>query len=133
MTEPYYPPVGTPVHYYNASIIQRVGQIKGYGGRADGPYAAVITNNLGQGCTLLVYFPGMGAGIEVNKVPYQDDPVIEKNLGHWALPTNVAKARFTKEREDHNARELAGKAERDKALAAEEAERARIRAGAGQG
>jgi hypothetical protein len=33
--------------------MQRIGFTEGYGKRYDGPYAALVTNNIGDGCVLL--------------------------------------------------------------------------------
>ncbi len=65
------PRVGTYVDYFNPRLMQRIGFVEGYGKRFDGPYAALVTNNLGDGCVLLVALPGV-AQMELAAVPHKD-------------------------------------------------------------
>ena len=65
------PRVGSFVDYYNPRLMQRIGFTEGYAKRYDGPYAACVTNNLGDGCTLLVFLPGV-APTELTAVPHKD-------------------------------------------------------------
>lgn len=66
------PRVGTFVDYYNPQLAQRIGFIEGYGGRYDGPYAALVTNNIGDGLTILAYLPGV-TPMEFRSVPHKDN------------------------------------------------------------
>lgn len=75
------PRVGTFVDYYNSRLVQRIGFVEGYGKRFDGPYAALVTNNLGNGCVLHVFLPGVSP-MEIVDVPYKDDaPVLVSQDG----------------------------------------------------
>jgi len=66
------PRVGTFVDYFNPRLMQRIGFVEGYGKRFDGPYAALVTNNLGDGCVLFVFLPEV-APMEIKDVPHKDN------------------------------------------------------------
>ena len=66
------PHIGSFVNYFNPRLMQRIGFTEGYGKRYDGPYAALVINNLGNGCVLLVYLPGV-TPMEIVDVPYKDN------------------------------------------------------------
>ena len=98
------PRVGTFVDYFNPRLMQRIGFVEGYGKRFDGPYAALVTNNLGNGCVLLAYLPGV-APMEMVDVPYKDNApafVSQDGTNHpasngngywdWQSPTQAARA-----------------------------------------
>lgn len=65
------PRIGTYVDYYDPRLTERIGLTEGAGKRFDGPYAALVTNNLGDGCVLLVHMPGWAA-VEKADVPHKD-------------------------------------------------------------
>lgn len=65
------PRIGTYVDYYNPRLMQRIGFTEGYGKRYDGPYAALVTNNLGDGVVLMAFLPGV-APMELVDVPHKD-------------------------------------------------------------
>lgn len=99
------PRIGTFVDYFNPRLIQRIGFIGGYGGRADGPYAALVTNNVGDGCTLMVFLPQGPSSMEVVAVPHKDaapafvaqdgtnhPQSTDKGYWDWQSPTQAARA-----------------------------------------
>jgi hypothetical protein len=104
------PRVGTYVDYYNPRFTQRIGFVEGYGGRFDGPYAALVTNNLGDGCTLSVHLPG-GPITELVAVPHKDKapafvaqdgtnhPASNGN-GYWDWQNQAQAMRAAKEAKD---------------------------------
>ena len=65
------PRIGTFVDYFNPRILQKIGFTEGYGKRYDGPYAALVTNNIGNGVVLHVFLPGV-TPIEIADVPHHD-------------------------------------------------------------
>lgn len=83
------PTVGRIVHYFNPAILGRVGLNLGYDGRGEGPYAALVVNDIGAGLSLLVFFPGL-TPIPVSGVPHLDDIELVKDKGHWDWPKQVA-------------------------------------------
>ena len=101
------PRVGTFVDYFNPRLTQRIGFIEGYGKRFDGPYAALVTNDIGEGCSLTVFLPGV-APMELSGVPHKDrapafvssdgtnQPGATGN-GYWDWQTAVQAARAAKE------------------------------------
>ena len=107
------PRVGTYVDYYNRRITQRTGWTNGYGKRYEGPYAALVTNNLGAGCTLYIHFPGV-IPVELEAVPHKDkapvfvavdgtnQPVSAGN-GYWDWQNQAAAMRAAKEVKDNEA------------------------------
>ncbi len=101
------PRIGTYVDYYNPRVTQRIGYVEGYGGRADGPYAALVTNNLGDGCTLTVFMPG-AAPAELTSVPHKDkapafiahdgtNHPAQNGNGYWDWQSPLHAARAAKE------------------------------------
>lgn len=101
------PRVGTYVDYYNPLLMQKIGFTEGYGKRADGPYAAVVTNDLGHGCTLLIHFPGV-TPVELEAVPHKDKAPAYANTdgtnhpaqngnGYWDWQSPIHAARAAKE------------------------------------
>lgn len=101
------PRIGTFVDYYDPRLMQRIGMTEGAGGRFDGPYAALVTNNLGDGLVLMVYMPGW-APAERTSVPHKDKapafvsqdgtnhPAQTLN-GYWDWQTPIHAARAAKE------------------------------------
>lgn len=104
------PRIGSFVDYFNPRFMQRIGYVEGYGKRFDGPYAALVTNNLGEGCTLTIFLPG-AAPLELTAVPHKDrapafvssdgtnQPPATGN-GYWDWQTGVQAARAAKELKD---------------------------------
>ena len=104
------PRIGTFVDYYNPRLMQRIGFTEGYGKRYDGPYAALVINNLGSGCVLLVYLPGV-TPMEIVDVPHKDKapafvstdgtnhPASNGN-GYWDWQNQAAAMRAAKEVKD---------------------------------
>lgn len=100
------PRIGTFVDYYDPRILQRIGMTEGAGKRYDGPYAAVVTNNVGNGLTLFVYMPGW-APVERRDVPHKDSAAAfvatdgtnhpTKNNEYWDWQTPIQSARAAKE------------------------------------
>lgn len=107
------PRIGTFVDYYNPRLMQRIGFTEGYGKRYDGPYAAVVTNNIGDGLVLMVYLPNV-APMELAAVPHKDNapayvstdgtnhPASNGN-GYWDWQTPIQAARAAKEVKDAQA------------------------------
>lgn len=98
------PRVGTFVDYFNPLLMQRIGFTEGYGRRYDGPYAALVTNNLGDGCVLCVHLPGV-TPMELADVPHKDKApafVSVDGTNHpasngngywdWQMPIHAARA-----------------------------------------
>ena len=77
------PRVGTFVDYFNPEIMQRIGFTQGYGDRYDGPYAALVINNLGADLVLRVYLPGVNS-IEFSQVPHANDVKTDVRTGKKA-------------------------------------------------
>lgn len=107
------PRVGAFVNYYNPRLMQRIGFTEGYGKRYDGPYAALVTNNLGDGLVLHVFLPGV-TPMELASVPHKDKapafvstdgtnhPASNGN-GYWDWQSQTQAARAAKELKDHEA------------------------------
>lgn len=104
------PRIGSFVDYFNPRLMQRIGFTEGYGKRFDGPYAALVTNNLGNGCVLLVHMPGV-TPMEIEDVPHKDKAPIfttpdgtnhtaANGNGYWDWQTGVQAARAAKELKD---------------------------------
>ena len=106
------PRVGTFVNYFNPLLMQRIGFVEGYGGRFDGPYAALVTNNLGDGCVLLIHLPGV-TPMEIAAVPHKDKapafvgvdgtnhPASNGNgYWDWQMPIHAARAAKELSREE---------------------------------
>lgn len=91
---PHKPRIGKFVDYFNPKLMQRIGYTQGYGERAEGPYAALVVNNLGDGLTLLVYLPGV-TPMEMKVVPYAEEPR-KGDEGYWEWQTSLEKARAAK-------------------------------------
>lgn len=104
------PRIGTFVDYFNPRLMQRIGFTEGYAKRYDGPYAAIVNNNLGDGLTLLILLPGV-APMELAAVPHKDNapayvstdgtnhPASNGN-GYWEWQTPIQAARAAKEIKD---------------------------------
>lgn len=88
------PGLGKAVHYYDPNITDRIGRRMGYGGRGAGPYHAVVTNDIGAGVELFVFFPET-PGHALQAVSHKDDarPV---GKGYWDWTDSMAKARAAK-------------------------------------
>lgn len=114
------PRIGTFVDYFNPRLMQRIGFTEGYGRRADGPYAALVTNNIGHGLVLHVFLPGV-TPMEIADVPYKDKapayvhtdgtnhPASNGN-GYWEWQTPLQAARAAKELKDNDAKATDGSA-----------------------
>lgn len=95
------PRVGKFVDYFNPKLMQRIGFTEGYGRRFEGPYAALVVNNLGHGLVLRVYLPGVNS-IEMDDVAHKDEvvaghdrfgsPQSEKGYWDWQSPIEAARA-----------------------------------------
>ena len=107
------PRIGTYVDYYNPRLMQRIGFTEGYGKRYDGPYAALVTNNLGNGCVLFVHLPGV-APMELENVPHKDkapaflsqdgtNHPAQNGNGYWDWQSPIHGARAAKELKDAEA------------------------------
>ena len=101
------PRIGTFVDYYNPRLMQRIGFTEGYGKRYDGPYAALVTNNLGHGLTLRIYFPGVSS-VELESVPHKEkapehvtgdgtNHPAQNGNGYWDWQSPIQAARAAKE------------------------------------
>lgn len=104
------PRVGAFVNYYNPRLMQRIGFTEGYGKRYDGPYAALVTNNLGDGLVLQVFLPGV-VPMEIVAVPHKEkapkfasqDGTNHPNAsgnGYWEWLSSAQAARAAKEVKD---------------------------------
>ncbi len=107
------PRVGSMVDYFNPRLMQRIGFTEGYGKRQEGPYAAIVLNNLGHGCVLYVLLPGV-TPMEIADVPYKTDAPdfvttdgtnhpAQAGNGYWDWQTGVQAARAAKELKDEAA------------------------------
>lgn len=88
------PGIGKSVHFYDPSLIGRIGRIRGYGDRGIGPYHAVVVNDLGAGLELQIFFPEQSVNTQLRAVPHKDDAKNDKPYWEWADP--MAKARAAK-------------------------------------
>lgn len=88
------PTVGRIVHYYDPKIVQKIGWPDGYGGRGAGPYAAIVTNDVGSGLSLLILFPQAGP-LAQDAVP--EKPEVDSEKAYWTWPTSIEKARAARE------------------------------------
>ena len=96
------PRIGTFVDYFNPEIMQRIGFTTGYGNRFDGPYTALVTNNLGAGLTLRIYLPGVNS-IEFTEVPHAEKVETDRRTGkkaYWEWQSPIQAARAAKELKD---------------------------------
>jgi hypothetical protein len=105
------PRIGTFVDYYNPRFQQRIGFTEGYGKRYDGPYAAIVTNNLGDGLSLVVMLPDV-TPMQLSAVPHKDKaptfvatdgtnhPGAAGN-GYWDWQNQTSAARAAKELKAH--------------------------------
>lgn len=105
------PEVGEVVHYFDPKIVQRIGWTEGFGKRGKGPYAAIVSNDLGNGLSLLVLFPGVGGHQTENVAGPESD---HGDKPYWDFRNASQKARAQKA---FNEREAA-KAEAEAAAAA---------------
>ena len=107
------PRIGTFVDYYNPRLMQRIGMTEGAGKRFDGPYAALVTNNLGDGCVLLVFMPGWAPSEQVD-VPHKDKAPVyasadgtnqpaSSDKGYWDWQSQTQAVRAAKELKDADA------------------------------
>ncbi len=105
------PRIGSFVDYYNPRLMQRIGFTEGYGKRFDGPYAALVVNNLGNGCVLMVHLPGVNP-MEFADVPHKSSaPAFvsqdgtnhpgQTGNGYWDWQSPVQAARAAKEVKDN--------------------------------
>jgi hypothetical protein len=106
------PRIGTYVDYFNPRLMQRIGFTEGYGKRYDGPYAALVTNNLGNGLTLLAHLPGV-APMELAAVPHKDkapayvsqdgtNHPAQNGNGYWDWQNQAQAMRAAKELKEEN-------------------------------
>jgi hypothetical protein len=84
------PKVGEFVHYFCPQQLGKVGLSNGYGGRGEGPYAALVTNEIGSGLTLSVFFPGISP-LEVVGVEHETAAEVgsAKDKGYWRYPAEA--------------------------------------------
>jgi hypothetical protein len=101
------PRVGTFVDYFSPLFMQKIGFTEGYGKRYDGPYAALVTNNLGAGCVLTVFLPG-ASPMELEAVPHKEkapafvsqdgtNHPAQNGNGYWEWQSPIHAARAAKE------------------------------------
>jgi hypothetical protein len=77
--------VGRIVHFYDPRITKRIGWNQGYGGRGEGPYAALVTNDIGDtGLTLWVFPPDVAAQA-VKGILHKDEAA--PGNPYWVWPT----------------------------------------------
>ena len=86
------PHVGSVVHFYNPKLLTGVGMGSGHEGRGEGPYAAIVSNEIGAGLSLAVLFPGII--FHARQVPHKDSLNSQSSNGYWdwAKPTDAARA-----------------------------------------
>lgn len=89
------PTVGRMVHFFDPGVVKKIGLTTGYNGRGAGPYAAVVTNDLGSGLELFIFYPGT-PGWTAKAVLEKDDEVRKPDEPYWAWPDALAKARAAK-------------------------------------
>jgi hypothetical protein len=101
------PHIGSIVHFYNPKLLTGVGMGQGHEGRGEGPYAALVTNNIHAGLTIAIFFPDII--FHARGIPHKDDPNTSQSNGYWDWKSPADGARAAKE--------LAAKAAEDKAKA----------------
>ena len=89
------PRIGTFVHFFNPKLLTGVGMGRGHDGRGEGPYAALVTNNIGDGLVLEIHFPGVV--FQARGIPYKDSPNANSANGFWEWATPIEAARAAKE------------------------------------
>lgn len=94
MSEAQKPQIGKIVHYFNPKTPTLIGRTAGFGGRGIGPYAAMVTNDLGVGLTLMVFMPDI-LPMEFAGVPHKDEVTIQDGA-YWDWATPIEKARAAK-------------------------------------
>lgn len=90
------PRIGTYVDYFNPKIIFKTGMALGYDGRGEGPYAALVTNNVGNGITALVFYPDW-APLSYRNLAHKGDANDKTENGYWDWQTPIQAARAAKE------------------------------------
>lgn len=89
------PHVGSIVYFYNSMLLTGVGMGTGHEGRGEGPYPALVSNDIGDGLSLAVFFPGIV--FHARQVPHKDSPNSQSSNGYWDWRTPVEAARAAKE------------------------------------
>lgn len=80
-------PIGSPVQFFDARILKRLGWHAGYGGQGAGPYAAIVIGHGGadnERLTLQVFAPDVPSW-QAKLVPPKDEDVEEQEV-YWTVP-----------------------------------------------
>lgn len=89
------PGLGEQVHYYDPSLVKKVGYNRGHGGRKDGPYLAWVTNDIGVGISILLAFPDYPP-FTIGKLRGKDEVVAGRDEPYWDWTNPLQKARAQK-------------------------------------
>ena len=89
------PSLGEQIHYYDPSLLKKVGFGRGYDGRKDGPYLAIVTNDIGAGLALLLCLP-MTPPFSVRVLYNKDDTKRRPDDPYWEWTSALQKARAQK-------------------------------------
>ena len=86
------PRIGSFVHFFNPKLLTGVGMGTGHEGRGEGPYPALVTNNIGNGLHLVIFFPG--TIFDAQQIAHKDGVNANSSNGYWdwAKPTDAARA-----------------------------------------
>jgi hypothetical protein len=89
------PQVGETVYFYDPELIKKIGFGGGYGNRKDGPYAAIVANDLGPGLDLFIIYPERQPAFVREKVPERpaDADKEPPTTAYWTWLNNAQKAR----------------------------------------
>lgn len=98
MTDKARPTIGETVHFYDPGLTRKVGFAEGYGGRKEGPYAAIVANDDLSGLDLFVIYPGRQPPFVHEKVQEKPEtPSTEANpKPYWDYTSAAQKARAAK-------------------------------------
>ena len=93
------PHVGSFVHFYNPKLLTGVGMGQGQEGRREGPYPALVTNDIGDGLHLLIFFPDVT--FNARQIPHKDALNASTANGYWDWRSPADAARAAKELAEH--------------------------------
>lgn len=93
------PTLGEQVDYFDPTLATKTGYMDGYGRRRQGPYLALVTNNIGSGLTLCLMLPEYPPFSTAKGLPHRDE--VQTRDGdpihpYWDWKDNLQKARAQK-------------------------------------
>lgn len=100
--KPLKPRVGETVDFYDPKLTDRIGFPRGYEGRGQGPYAAIVVNDLGPGLDLFVMYPAKQPPFVQEKVikKPETEPAAAELKPYWEWTSATQKARAAKRAAD---------------------------------